>query len=73
MEEPSLRQTVGERLQHVQLIRNKLKESGVIGDIVNDFVPHMQLYVIFGNKRISLGEHLSAVDVTKSNTKTLSY
>jgi hypothetical protein len=49
----------------MQAIRSELKESGVIGEVVNDFLPHMQLYVQFGNKRISLGEYLSPANVQR--------
>ena len=49
-------------------IRDRLIESRVIGDIIYDFSPLMQLSINFGNKRISLGDILLPVDVQSRPT-----
>ena len=42
----------------MEKIKQKLVESGVIGDVVNNFLPRVELYVVYRHKRIRLGESL---------------
>jgi hypothetical protein len=45
--------------QRMDTVLQKLVESRVIGDVVTDFFPCVQLYVIYRHKWISLGDELS--------------
>jgi hypothetical protein len=46
----------------MEAIKQELVEAGVIGRVVDDFNPHIQLILFYGDKRISLGEELSLAD-----------
>jgi hypothetical protein len=47
------------QLQRMDTVWQTLVESKVIGNVVTDFFPRLQLYVIYRRKRISLGDKLS--------------
>ena len=44
-------------------IRTKLMESGVIGQVLDDFNPRVPLYVFYGNRRLSLGDEVTLADL----------
>eukprot|EP00253_Pinus_taeda_P026589 PITA_26589 len=42
----------------MEIVRQKLVESAVIGDVVNNFIPRVQLYIVYGTNRITFGDTL---------------
>ena len=54
-------------------MKQLLTEAGVIGGILDDFNPHFKLCVIYGNKRISLGDKVFPAEVQRRPLDFLAY
>lgn len=50
-------------------IKRKLVESGVIGQVVDDFNPLMELTAFYRDKRISLGDEVTRAEVEHAPTE----
>ena len=55
-------------MERMEEIRQQLVESGVIGRVVDDFNPHLELIVCYGDKRVNLGDEVTLAEVQRHPT-----
>jgi hypothetical protein len=57
--------SVGQRMEER---KRKLVESGVIGRVVNDFNPRLELILEYGDTQINLGDEVTPLEVQRGPT-----